>query len=95
MKDVVCKHCGTINEYYTIEKGIHKMAFCNHCKKWITNIGYDDPLRIYFGKYKCMTIKEIYVADIGYIRWLYKQTQEGDMKLKKEQIDEIVRLLST
>jgi len=94
MKDIICKKCATINEYYIVEKSVHKMAMCNHCKQWITNIPYDDPLKLHFGKYSGKTLSEIYNDDIGYIRWLYEMSQK-DMKLKKVQVDEIVRLLST
>lgn len=42
MEDVVCKRCGTVNEFFTEEAGVHVKAICNHCKIWIKNLPQSD-----------------------------------------------------
>ena len=87
--DVVCKNCGSINDYTIIVKAHNQCAYCNGCEKYIKNIPYADDIKIYFGKYKGKRIKEI--LDIGYLNWII---QNIDLKegLKKEVLNQLNRL---
>lgn len=64
---IVCKKCGTIDDYRTIDNNQHKMAYCNSCDAWIKNMPYKDP-QFYFGKYKGQYIA--HVNDLFYLKWV-------------------------
>jgi len=66
---VICKLCGTVDDYRTEKKANNTCAFCNSCGAFIKNIP-TDTLRFYVGKYKGMAIKE--VEDVGYLQWAYE-----------------------
>jgi hypothetical protein len=70
MEDIVCKHCGLINDYRTERKANNHCAYCNGCGEFIKNIPYAEPA-LYVGKYKGKPISEI--EDIGYLKWALKE----------------------
>lgn len=67
MKDVICRQCGCINEYYTEQKANNLVAYCNHCKSFIKNIPHAKPA-LHFGKYKGTLVEE--VQDGQYLNWV-------------------------
>ena len=82
-KDVVCQHCGLINDFRTIMKNGQKTAWCRGCDSFIKNIPYAPPM-FYFGKYKGTKISEC--TDIQYLYWgLKKGLFKGGIKTAVEQ----------
>lgn len=75
MPDIICQHCGNINDYRTIMKSNQNTAWCNGCDKFIKNLPQGKPPQIFFGKYKdrfiaTMTSKE----ELEYLQWLVGQS---------------------
>jgi len=66
--EIVCKNCGSINDYRTEMKSGQNVAHCNSCGKYIKNIPYNPHPKLYFGKYKDKLIKDI--EDLNYLQWL-------------------------
>lgn len=66
--EIVCKNCGSVNDYRTEMKNGQNVAHCNACGKYIKNIPYNPHPKLYFGKYKDRLIKDI--EDLNYLQWL-------------------------
>lgn len=75
MKDVIiCKSCGTVNDYRTEKKSNNLVAYCKSCGAYIKNIPYAEPA-LYFGKYKNTKIKDMTTPQqVNYLHWL-KQSE--------------------
>jgi len=56
--DVICKNCGSINDYRTEMKSNQQVAYCNGCDKFIKNIPYQEQ-RFYVGKYFKKLVSEV------------------------------------
>ena len=85
---LVCKKCGTIDDFYVIEKDVHKMAYCGSCDAWIKNIAYK-PQQFYVGKYKGVELSKI--NDLSYLKW----AKEKMSALSKPMIDAITDRIRT
>lgn len=70
MEEVVCKNCGSVNDYRTERKSNNDVAYCNGCGKYIKNIPRNEPM-FYVGKYKNIPISAI--EDMGYLKWALKE----------------------
>ena len=66
MSDILCQHCGSIDDYRTEMKSGQQVAYCNSCGNYIKNIPYKTP-QFYVGKYEGMPISEC--TDISYMEW--------------------------
>lgn len=66
LEPIICKNCGSVDDYTVRISGNQCPAYCNSCGKWIKNIPYDVP-RMYVGKYKGTPIHEI--TDLSYLEW--------------------------
>lgn len=78
MKDIICLKCGSVNEYYTLQKNIHLTAFCSVCKSYIQHLPGGGKPTLHFGKYKDRTIESMVEKDeVNYLHWLIK----SDIKL--------------
>jgi uncharacterized protein (DUF3820 family) len=76
--ELVCRKCGSINDYSTEMKSGQNVATCNACGSFIKNIPYREPA-LYFGKYKGRAIKDI--PDPNYLQWvLDKCNPKGSIK---------------
>lgn len=64
--EVVCKSCGTVNDYRTEQRGNNLAAWCNSCGRYIKNITWQEPT-FYVGKHKGTKMKDCW--DIGYLEW--------------------------
>jgi hypothetical protein len=74
MPDIICQHCGSINDYRTIMKSNQDTAWCNGCDKFIKNISQGKPPTIYFGKYNGREISSMVTTDeVNYLRWVTDQ----------------------
>lgn len=68
--EIVCKKCGSINDYKTQLKNNQNTAWCNVCGSFIKNIPYAEPA-LYFGKYKGRKIKSLTTPEeTQYLHWL-------------------------
>lgn len=69
--EIVCKNCGSVDQYRTEMKNNQNVAHCLSCGKYIKNIPYAQTPKLYFGKYKDKPITEI--QDLGYLEWLIEK----------------------
>lgn len=66
---VICKNCGTINDFRTEKKANNLVAYCNSCGFYIKNLPYSEPA-LYFGKYKGTKIKDFTTPEMmNYLHW--------------------------
>lgn len=72
---IVCKKCGSVDNYNIVDSNQQKMAYCNDCKAWIKNLPYKDP-QFYFGKYKGQYIA--HVNDLFYLKWVKDNIKMGE-----------------
>jgi hypothetical protein len=78
MSDLICRHCGTINEYQ-VKKGEgphHAQAICTACNKhikWLPAPAKD--MIMPFGKYAGSMISEI--TDDKYLLWVVQNVKPG------------------
>lgn len=72
--DVICKNCGSINDYHTEISGPHLKAVCNGCDKYIQFLaqGFTPETIMFYGKYKGRALKNI---PHQYFVWLYENTK--------------------
>jgi len=70
-KQVICRNCGSIDDYWTEFKNGQQVATCNGCNKYIKNIPYQLP-KFYVGKYKGETISSN--TDLNYLKWFLEKT---------------------
>ena len=93
MDSIVCKNCGSINDYTIQEKSNNSCAYCNGCGKFIKNVPKNNTkgLRFYLGKYNQGLISDC--ADLNYLEWMIKSVKmkpnyvtaiENQIKLLKE-----------
>jgi phage FluMu protein Com len=68
MEEIICKNCGSIDDYITKSNGPHTEARCNGCGKHIKFISKDSEPTLYFGKYCKWKVKNI--TDKNYLEWL-------------------------
>ena len=87
--EVVCKNCGSINDYHTIMKSGQKTAWCNGCGSYIKNIPQGGEPVMHFGKYKGTLISEM--TDLSYLNWLLENTRQS--QLYRYAIQERIRSL--
>lgn len=76
--EIVCKKCGSVNNYRIEPRGIHRTACCNLCNSYIKHLPQGKPITLFFGKYKERTIDSMVNKDeIEYLKWL---SQKPDLK---------------
>jgi hypothetical protein len=74
MPDIICQHCGSINDYSSIMKSNQLTAWCNGCDKFIKNISQGKTPQLYFGKYIGREIASMTSAEeLRYLKWLSDQ----------------------
>jgi uncharacterized protein (DUF3820 family) len=67
--EIICKSCGTVNEYRTEKKSNNLVAYCTACGKYIKNIPYSEPA-LHFGKYNGSKIKDlVQPEEVNYLHW--------------------------
>ena len=72
MESIICKKCGSIDEYTTEQRGTHQAAVCCHCKTVIKYIAYTVQ-KFYFGKYKSVEVSQC--LDKNYLEWFLRETK--------------------
>lgn len=69
MEDIICKQCGSVNDYTVERKANNDVATCQ-CGAFIKNIPYQAPA-LYFGKHKGKAIKDYQTPDeVNYLHWV-------------------------
>ena len=70
MEDIVCRKCGTINEYRVERKANNDVATCTACGSFIKNIPYSPPA-LYFGQFKGKPIEQYETKrELDYLYWI-------------------------
>jgi len=92
MDNIVCKNCGSIDDYTVIEKSNQHTAYCKSCGKYIKNIPQSktEHLKMYFGKFKDKLISE--VDDEQYLDWVLRTNTTLNYKYRtaiQDRINEI------
>jgi len=89
--DIICTHCGVLNEYKTIMKNNQNTAWCTCCGSYIKNIPYSNENVLHFGKYKGRKIKSMLHKDeANYLHWLLK----SEIKLSSSLKESIIKHLN-
>jgi len=86
---IVCRKCGSIDDYWTKQVTNNLVATCISCGAYIQNIAYDVP-KMYVGKFKGMDIKSI--NDIGYLKWAHENMNSLTRRQKDAVHEQIIRL---
>lgn len=74
MPDIICQHCGSINNYRTVMKSNQNTAWCNDCDGFIKNISQGKSPQLHFGKYSGRLISTlISEEELKYLNWLVDQ----------------------
>ena len=68
-QNIICTHCGLIDDYTTTVKANNHVATCNGCGSFIKNIPHSKP-SLYFGMYKGKPIDEFDGKEIEYLYWV-------------------------
>jgi uncharacterized protein (DUF3820 family) len=70
--NVICKNCGSVDDYTATQNGQHLMATCNGCGKYIKFLPQNNVVpKLYFGKYKGREIASLTSEEeIQYCKWL-------------------------
>ena len=82
--EIICKNCGSVDDYSTEMKSNQNVATCNGCGKFIKNMPQGKPMLFHFGKYKGTRIDEC--PDYQYLIWIMTKCQ-----LKKNVMDAIAK----
>ena len=90
MEDIICKGCGVINSFSTIQKGGQLLAYCAECGSYIKHLPQGEP-KLYIGKYKGKLISEI--TDLQYLEWCIKTVRLSPHS--KNVINEQIQKLKT
>lgn len=96
--NLTCKKCGLfvdetdckIEHLPLPSGGFHLKCSCPDCGSYIKFLPHSEP-KLYFGKYKGKTIKEIAKEDKEYLKWLLT-TDKGDTELGKNIRQELKNL---
>ena len=89
MEDIVCKNCGTVDDYTLEMKSNQNVATCNGCGKFIKNVAYNPPA-LYFGKYSGKAIKDYFTPDeVNYLHWIRNNPDIWDHKINQRTRDAI------
>lgn len=92
MDKIICKNCGSIDDFKIVEKSNQHTAYCNSCGKYIKNIPQNktEHLKMYFGKFKDQLISEI--KDESYLEWVLRTNETLNHKYRtaiQDRINEI------
>lgn len=82
MQDVICKQCGSINDFNVVE-GTHRTAYCNGCNAYIKHLPKPNKEHvIYFGKFKGTKLADFTTRDhVSWLQWAVKNCQlQDDLK---------------
>jgi hypothetical protein len=76
---VICKNCGTVDDYRTEVKANNHCAFCNSCGAFIKNIPVSKP-KMHFGKYAGEYIENI--TDRQYLQWAFNNLERLNVRTR-------------
>lgn len=86
---IVCKNCGSVDDYKVTENGPHRTAWCNGCNSYIKHIPSGESPKMYMGKYKGQEIRSI--DDLSYLVWVSEtfNFKGNTMKAIHDRINEL------
>jgi len=75
MEDIICKRCGSVNDFSATPSGPHLKATCNKCGQYIKFLPQQQTKpTLYFGKYRGREISSMNSEeDLRYLQWLISQ----------------------
>lgn len=76
--EIICKKCGSVNDFSVSKPSIHYRADCKSCGAWITNISENKPIQIYFGRFKGRFLNSMGSTDE--LQWLEWAVKSGAVK---------------
>lgn len=84
MQDLICKKCGSVNDYEIRESSLHNTAYCL-CGNYIKHVPKNESPKIHFGKYKGRDISSLTSdEETRYLYWLMNQDIKANLKLQIE-----------
>jgi hypothetical protein len=88
--DITCQRCGLVNDYAERQSGPHTTAYCNGCGNYIKHLQKNEPIKLYFGKYKDRELSSMTSdEELKYLIWL---SQAPGLKAKlKTAIDNHIK----
>jgi len=97
-EEIICQHCGLVNDYRTEMKSNQNTAWCNGCEKFIKNISYRDysnldEIFLPFGKYKDIRLSTI--NDISYLKWAVSSgaVKKGYREAVEKRISQLTQIM--
>jgi len=73
--EIICKSCGTVDDYRTEKKANNLVAYCKQCDRFIQNVPYTIPA-IHFGKYKGTKVRDFTTPEMmNYLHWVLKNVK--------------------
>lgn len=89
MIEIICKSCGSIDEYRTEKKANNLVAYCTSCGKYIKNIPYSIPT-LHFGKYKGTKIVDFTTPEMmNYLHWVINNDVKVSVHTKQAIYDHL------
>ncbi len=81
--EIICKKCGSVDDYKTSQSGMHVRADCNQCGAYIKFLpqSYPEPIKLHFGKYAGQKIADI--TDRDYLQWAFDKLHDLNLKTKQ------------
>lgn len=89
MEQIVCQHCGSVDDFKTELKSNQLTAYCNACGTFIKNLPQGKP-KFYIGKYKGCFVHE--VDDLKYLQWFSDNIEKKSAALRGALADRISEL---
>lgn len=81
MNDIICKKCGSVNDFQQKQSGPHLTAWCNGCGAYIKHLPQQNKPTLYFGKYKGREISSMNSEEeLRYLKWLSEQDIKQNLK---------------
>lgn len=78
---IVCKNCGTVDDYFTEKSGPHLKAMCCNCGTYIKFLPQTSKPKLHFGKYKGRDISSMTSEpEIKYLQWCLATDMKTNVK---------------
>lgn len=87
---IICKKCGSVDDFRTELKNGQMCAYCLPCGSYIKNIPYQNP-KLHFGKYAGTYISDI--TDLQYLNWAINNLEKLNQRTHDAIVKRITELL--
>lgn len=93
LEPIVCRKCGTEDNYRVEIKAHNQVAYCKGCGLFIKNIPYTEPT-FYFGRYKGSKVSDLdSKEDLQWLEWCLKTVNVTQRM--RDAISEQIELIKT